>query len=826
MAKAPKYFDYLHQHGQYLTDRFDIHCEGDSLEADVAHYRRRRSNENQYWIAGVYVRRLLDRMVESYLKTSQYDYGKQVGKKIHEGIEDGYIPRAIGYKMSALNELVRDAAHSNDTLYTASDLEAALMQLDVVFRTILESDKRTISGDEVANGTDDVLLAHSDSIEEKARQAAQVTGNEQLIEESRAANKRAKDAEHDALMARMQVEEAVKENEQLRLEINIARRTIEEQKAELNRREAAYVKSTSDAGPIQQVFARSNARLDAKTAHLESTQAKSDARLAETERTRRAKEAAANEAAEKVGEYEEYLDGILSEHDFISTLLGARGKATDEQRRIVNFPLDSTHKSRFVKVTGKAGTGKTLCLLAAAINYLEPNRQGTLSYEDSSAARRALFVCYNRDLASYISGLLERFPYLGGRIEVASYDQFLNQLVRTRPVPGFERLGRYAQDVRFHPVFDQNGVKHYWDLIVDDGERRSFIRQAIVEVRNYYQSSGMQTYCNSRYLNDRDMSNVSWMADEIEWLESRYHDIDEGESLYPNAERVGRGRGSSPRKNSDDRKHIIEVWKAFCWLLRGKQRYTFQQTVAILLRSKDLPTYDIVAVDEAQDLNMLHVELFSRFMTDRGFLLIAGDEGQKVYPRDFTWKEVDSKIKSITLPLSTNKRNPTEVRLFAERLESDRPLVAGAAHHDDGVVLVRCASIESTVAYIKELAGHQGETIAVVTTDISKWESLLRRAGIATETSKDQSATAETIRMRDGGVRPGVYCLAQLKTKGLEFDNVIVDYSREVDRWDERRERRIRYMQFTRARKTLFVRYEGEPPRLLQEYYPDFLEKK
>lgn len=826
MSKAPKYFDYLRQHGQYLTDRFDIQCEGDSLEADISYYRRRRSNERRYWQAAGYLRMLLEQIVGSFLLTSPFDYGWQIGKRIHGGIEDGYIPRMFGHKLSALNELVRDGLHYSEKPYTASDLEAALIQLDTVFRTILSSEGKAISGAEVASGTDDVLLAHSESIEEKAKQAAQIIGNKHLIEESLAANERAIAAERDALAARRQVEETAKENEQLRLEIDIARRTIEEQKTEIGRRKAVYTKNMCDAGPIQQMIARPSARLDTKAADLESAQAKLEARLAEAVRKRKATEAAANEAAERVGEFEEYLDGILSEHDFISTLLGARGKATDEQRRIVNYPLDFTHKSRFVRVTGRAGTGKTLCLLAAAINYLEPNRQGTLSYEDSSASRRALFVCYNKDLASYISGLLERFPHLRGRIEVANYDQYLNQLVRTRPIPGFEHLSEYAKDVRFQPSVDQNGVRHYWELIVDDGVRRNFVRQAIVEVRNYYQSSGMQAYCSSRYLNDRDISNVSWMADEIEWLESRYRSIDEGESLYPSAERVGRGRGSGPWKNSDDRKHIIEVWKAFCWLLRGKQRYTFQQTVAILLRSKNLPTYDIVAVDEAQDLSVLHVELFSRFMSNRGFLLIAGDEGQKVYPRDFTWKEVDSKIKSISLPLSTNKRNPAEVRRFAGRLESDRPPAAGVAPHDDGVVRVRCASKESTVAYIRELAGRQGETTVVVTTDIGEWESLLRRAGITTETFKDQSVSSETIRMRDGGIRPGVYCFAQLKAKGLEFDNVIVDYTREVDQRDERRERRIRYMQFTRARKSLLVRYEGEPPRLLQAYYPDYLDKR
>lgn len=94
--------------------------------------------------------------------------------------------------------------------------------------------------------------------------------------------------------------------------------------------------------------------------------------------------------------------------------------------------------------------------------------------------------------------------------------------------------------------------------------------------------------------------------------------------------------------------------------------------------------------------------------------------------------------------------------------------------------------------------------------------------------SKDEAyascwTTGLSGRMDNGAIQPGVYCFTQLRAKGLEFDNVIVDYTSELDAQDYGREKRIRYMQFTRARKTLLVRYEGEPPKLLKEYYSDYL---
>ncbi len=36
-------------------------------------------------------------------------------------------------------------------------------------------------------------------------------------------------------------------------------------------------------------------------------------------------------------------------------------------------------------------------------------------------------------------------------------------------------------------------------------------------------------------------------------------------------------------------------------------------------------------------------------------------------------------------------------------------------------------------------------------------------------------------------------------------------------------EKRLRYVHFTRARRRLYIRYEGEPPELLRECYADFL---
>lgn len=822
MATAtPKYFDYLHEHGQYLTERFGFgpNLENGSLEADIAFYRRRQSNDKRTWTAAVYVRRLLERIVNTLLGSHVGEFGEMLGEKLYWGIKLEYLPRSLGHMMEELNRRVRDGAHIKP--YAQDDLALALIQLDDVFRTILTSANKEISGDEVKKGTDDVLLAHSDSIEEKARVAAQLTGNEQLAEEGRRANERALAAESALEEARRQEEQIERENEQLRLELEAAMQTINDQLAALSKKAADYDALVRKNDEMATAVSEQKARADAKAAELEQLQAAQDAKLAEARELRRAKEAARDEAADRVTELEEQLDDILSEHDFIKTLLGKRGTATAEQSRIVNYFLDPAHKTKLLRVVGRAGSGKTLCLLAAVINTLEPHGQGTLSFDDQTEERKALFICFNRDLAEYMRGLLEAFPDIRERIEVANYDQFLNQLVRTNPIDGYEHLAEYASDVRYPYI--RHGSKHYWSLVVDEDEKKAFVRRAIEEVRSYYENNGYQQYCSSSLLDARDDSNVAWMVDEIEWLEGRYHSIEEGQTLYPSAERVGRGSGRRLTRNSPERTHVTNVWLAFQNILKNEHRYTLEQMVTRLLGSQQLPTYDIVAIDEVQDLNIMHIELFLKFRSEEGYLIIAGDEGQRVYPRDFMWRQVDERIRPYTLTLSKNMRNPEEVQAFAERLLGNARSGEGQVSSSQSLVRVVREPRESVVEYIKGLAKHGDETTAIVTSEIGAWVKLLRGARIALATENGPRASNENIRMENGAIQPGVYCFTQLRAKGLEFDNVIVDYTSELDSQDYGREKRIRYMQFTRARKTLLVRYEGEPPKLLKEYYSDYL---
>ena len=103
------------------------------------------------------------------------------------------------------------------------------------------------------------------------------------------------------------------------------------------------------------------------------------------------------------------------------------------------------------------------------------------------------------------------------------------------------------------------------------------------------------------------------------------------------------------------------------------------------------------------------------------------------------------------------------------------------------------------------------ETVAVISGDLQRWFSLTRDRALAPVGPR-----------QNGVVDPGLYVLGARAGKGLEFDTVIVDCAR-IFEPEEETLQRLLYVNCTRARKRLYLRYAGEPPEILQRFYSDFL---
>mgnify|MGYP002523777589 CR=1 FL=1 len=186
---------------------------------------------------------------------------------------------------------------------------------------------------------------------------------------------------------------------------------------------------------------------------------------------------------------------------------------------------------------------------------------------------------------------------------------------------------------------------------------------------------------------------------------------------------------------------------------------------------------------------------------------MSGDENQKIYQRDFTWKELDQGLKGHTITLQENKRNSVAIRNFSDRLWGTPSSYEEASRW----VYVQDADDERVIELLKRLSElGRGETTVLIS-GRHDWYGMLRDAGVKYFDNRSESYSA-----------PGLYLITEWMGKGLEFDNVVVDCANSVSD-DEEEEKRLQYVHFTRARRRLYVRYQGTQPQLLSKYYADFL---
>lgn len=482
---------------------------------------------------------------------------------------------------------------------------------------------------------------------------------------------------------------------------------------------------------------------------------------------------------------------ILSEHDFIRKLLRGGSQATEKQLEVMAFPKGAHSTTNILQIAGGAGTGKTLCLLAKIISEIDDQGQGSLF---EAPKKKALFICFNKGLAKYVKGILSNYEDSLPDIEVVHYDLFVNQLVRSKPREEFAYLEPYARDVRYV------GARIIYGF---DEEYKNMLKMAQATVAKRYPDRA-----NEYYFNTSDKAELDWLKDELLWIEARFEDERDAVQKYPNAVRVGRGTKHVPREVV--RRIILEIWVELNKMLEAKGRYTIEQATKWLMKSSQLPTYDAIAIDEVQDFSLLSIKLLLRFRRSANTrVFISGDENQKIYQRDFTWKELDKGLTGHTITLSKNMRNTPAIRSFSDRL------LGVDCSYEDAMNRVHIKNDEDdgVVDLLKRLTDLKKDETTVLIGNKERWKCVLDEEKVAIVDDDSKGIT-----------RPGLYLLGNLAGKGLEFDNVIVDYSREISE-DEEEEKRLRYVHFTRARKRLYIRYKGTPPRLLSKYYADFLER-
>ncbi len=502
----------------------------------------------------------------------------------------------------------------------------------------------------------------------------------------------------------------------------------------------------------------------------------------------------------EVAEVEKKIEKILSEHDFIEKLLKGNDKATDDQMNVMAFPRDSKSSATILQIAGSAGTGKTLCLLAKIIKEIESynDTNGQLNL-DVRKPKKGLFICFNTSLRDYVKSLLENYPRAKEYIDLFNFDSLIYQLT----MPGIKsKLKDYANDVRYPLGYEL----HY----ENDNGPNSLMGKAMQKTIEVYPEQAREYY-----LDNTNKDNVSWMNDEIKWLEARYTDPDEAKKPYLVVSRIG--RGTKRRPNKDVRKVILKVWSEYRALLEKNHFYTIEQAVKRLMDSKSLPKYGYIAIDEVQDFTVSSIKFLLQLrVSDKSRVYIAGDEDQKLYPRDFTWKELNQDLAGYTIRLYKNMRNTSSISKFADRM---RDVVSPLEESSEGICISQ-ASKKDVLECARSLISNTDETTALIGVP-QYWCPCVEEARLPLENPMDNKGRNK---QREVDItHPGLYVFSELKCKGLEFDNIIITNIHSSDKRDIDEEKRRWYVQFTRARKRLYIFYDHEPPKLLQEYYSDFL---
>jgi len=252
--------------------------------------------------------------------------------------------------------------------------------------------------------------------------------------------------------------------------------------------------------------------------------------------------------------------------------------------------------------------------------------------------------------------------------------------------------------------------------------------------------------------------------------------------------------------------------------------------------------FDVVVVDEVQDLGVAHLRLARKLAKDEeNGMTLVGDGGQRIYPGGYSLKEMGIDVRGRSYRLDLNYRSTLQILRAAGRVSqegrddldeglesgwSTRSLLRGpeprfeGAKSEEDLKLLVAAEVERLLK-----SGLEAREIAVVARINKLLDTLqesLAHLGIPAVviTRDDQELPPESVRV-----------LTMHRAKGLEFKAVVVAYAsdlflpfyKNLERAHEkgdleealRLERQLLYVAMTRARDELAVFWHDKPSRFL-----------
>ena len=158
---------------------------------------------------------------------------------------------------------------------------------------------------------------------------------------------------------------------------------------------------------------------------------------------------------------------------------------------------------------------------------------------------------------------------------------------------------------------------------------------------------------------------------------------------YRDVARLGRKQRLAERQRE-------ALWKVFTNVLDRlhksalvTQSQVHSEVVREFTETGERP-FDFVVVDEAQDVNVSQLRLFSALGAGRpDALFFAGDQGQRIFQLPFSWKSLGVDVRGRSQSLRVNYRTSHQIRGMADRLiDSELADVDGIAESRRGTVSV------------------------------------------------------------------------------------------------------------------------------------------
>jgi superfamily I DNA/RNA helicase len=427
------------------------------------------------------------------------------------------------------------------------------------------------------------------------------------------------------------------------------------------------------------------------------------------------------------------------------------------------------------RVSGSAGTGKTIVALHRAVHLARKNADG-----------RVLLTTFSEPLANALHTRLRRLignePRLGDRVDVAAIDSVGERLCKAH-------LGKVAF------------------------AGRSTLREVLEGASG---KVGGHKFSTQFLLTEWEDIVDAWQLETWE--------------AYRDVARLGR----KTRLPEAQRRVLWAIFERATATLKERGLTTraamFTDLAAIMAVLPKSP-FDHIVVDEAQDLGIAHLRFLAALGAGRANgLFFAGDLGQRIFQQPFSWKALGVDVRGRARSLRVNYRTSHQIRTQADRLlGAELSDVDGNLETRSGTISVfngpppvlkvlkdSAEEIQTAGAWLREIAD-QGVLPHEMGVFVRSPDQIERARAAVSSAKLEAKVLDEHVDISSGRVAIGTMHLA----KGLEFravavmacdDEVIPLQSRIESVGDDAdlqetydTERQLLYVACTRARDRLLV---------------------